>query len=100
TEQEIVEEYMDDEGRIYFDLDDDPIRSITNEDETINNITNYSDAYIDMNEEVAYVLPEESISFAYDFFISNTTEVLRDTEDEYIRSWDVAMKLAIGMMHI
>src|SRR5699024_1153187 len=57
TEQEIVEEYMDDEGRIYFDLDDDPIRSITNEDETINNITNYSDAYIDMNEEVAYVLP-------------------------------------------
>src|SRR5699024_2726069 len=38
TEQEIVEEYMDDEGRIYFDLDDDPIRSITNEDETINNI--------------------------------------------------------------
>src|SRR5699024_4922423 len=32
TEQEIVEEYMDDEGRIYFDLDDDPIRSITNED--------------------------------------------------------------------
>src|SRR5699024_7614026 len=40
TEKEIVEEYMDDEGRIYFDLDDDPIRSITNEDETINNITN------------------------------------------------------------
>ena len=100
TEQEIVEEYMDDEGRIYFDLDDDPIRSITNEDETINNITNYSDAYIDMNEEVAYVLPEESISFAYDFFISNPPEDLRDKEPEDYRSWEEATNLERGIMQI
>ena len=100
TEQEIVEEYMDDEGRIYFDLDDDPIRSITNEDESVNNITNYSDAYIDMNEEVAYVLPEESISFAYDFFISNPPEDLRDKEPEDYRSWEEATNLERGIMQI
>jgi|SRR5690625_3141428 len=100
TEQEIVEEYMDDDGRIYFDLDDHPIRSITNEDESINNITNYSDAYINMNEEVAYVLPEESISFAYDFFISNPPEDLRDKEPEDYRSWEEATNLERGIMQI
>src|SRR5699024_6105079 len=100
TEQEIVEEYMDDEGRIYFDLDDDPIRSITNEDESMTNITNYSDAYIDMHEEVAYVLPEESISFAYDFFISNPPEDLRDKEPEDYRRWEEATNLERGIMQI
>lgn len=100
TEQEIVEEYMDDDGRIYFDLDDHPIRSITNEDESVNNITNYSDALIDMNEEVAYALPEESISFAYDFFVTNPPEDLRDLDPEDYRIWEEATNLERSIMQI
>src|SRR5699024_11489256 len=79
---------------------DDPIRSITNEDESVNNISNDSYAYIVMNEEVAYVLPEESISFAYDFFISNPQEYLRDKEPEDYRSWEEATNLERGIMQI
>ncbi len=100
TEMEIVEEYMDGDGRIYFEMDDYPIRSITNEEGNISNMTNYSDAYINMVDGLAYVLPEAHIPSAYDLFVLNPPKDLRDLEREDYRTWEEATNLERGIMQI
>lgn len=100
TEIEIVEEHMNEDGRIYFDLDDQPIRSITNEDGSISNITNYSDTYINITEDVAYVLPKEAESFTYNVFMESPPKELRDLQPEDYRSWEEATNLERGIMQI
>jgi len=100
TEREIVEEYMDEAGRIYFAMDDYPVRSIINEEGTISNMTNYGDAYINMLEGLAYAMPESSIPMAYDFFIANPPEDLRDKKKEDYRSWEEATNLERGIMQV
>lgn len=100
TEIEVVEEFMDEDGRIYFALDDYPIRSIMDEEGNISNMTNYSDTYINMLEGLAYTLPEDGRVYAYDFFISNPPEELRDKQGEDYRSLEAATNLERGIMQI
>lgn len=101
TEQEIAQEYMDDDGRIYFDLDDHPVRNITSDDGNVNHITNYHDAYIDISENEAYTIDdEEEMEQTYEFFIMNPPEELADKEPEDYRTWEEATNLERGIMQL
>lgn len=100
TEQEIVKEHMDEDGRIYFDLDEHPIRNITSDEGKVNNITNYGDAFINTVDGLAYVIPEDHIDVAYTFFISHPPEDLADKELEDYRSWEQATNLERGIIQI
>jgi hypothetical protein len=101
TEQEIVEEFMDEDGRIYFDLNEEPIRSITSEDASITNITNYSDSFIEILEEEAYQITDsEMIEEAYELIISSPPEELRDLDREDYRTWEEATNLERGMIQV
>ena len=82
TEVEIVDEYMGDDGVIYFALDEQPVRNITSPDGKINNITNYSDQFINITEEVAYILPEEEMMDYYHSIISIPADMLGEAEDD------------------
>lgn len=100
TEREIVEKYMDDEGRIYFDFDEDPIRSVKEMDNDVTHIMNYSDAYIDILENKAYVLPDEKIDGAYNLFISNLPAGAEQTDASDYRTWEEATNLERAIMQI
>lgn len=98
TEIEIVDEFMDEDGRIYFDLDDHPIRHITREGGA-NYIANYYDALIHIKDAKAYDLSEqEQIEQVYHFFISNPPEELVGKDPSEYRSWEEATNLERGMM--
>jgi len=100
TEKEIVEEYMDESGRIYFDFDDYPIRSIESMDGNINHIMNYSDAFIDTLEGEAFIIPEDHIETAYEFFISNQPKELEGTDPSEYRTWEEATNLERSIIQI
>lgn len=101
TEKEIVIEFSDEEGFINFDLDDQPIRNITSEDGKINNITNYSDHFIDMLEEVAFVYPEENLEVLYKFVVTQGPEIVEgyDGDDDIdFRPFDELTNLERAML--
>lgn len=101
TEQEIVEEYMDDDGRIYFSLDDDPIRNITKgEDQTIIQVTNYSDVFIDMVENEAFQLTDEQKENAYQLVLDNPPIGFEQPDLSEYRSWEEATNLERGLMQM
>ncbi|WP_029267074.1 hypothetical protein [Virgibacillus alimentarius] len=92
---------MDENGRIYFDVDENPIRSIVSEDGNISNITNYYDAYIDVLESEAYELPEDKHKeTAYNMFISHPPEELAGKDPSEYRSWEEATNLERGIIQI
>ncbi len=94
TDFEIVDELMDDDGRIYFALDEQPIRSIiSSHDENMIHVTNYSDAIIEIVEAQAYTLDEELIEEAYKFFINNPPAELLGTDPNEYRTWEEATNL-------
>lgn len=76
TEKEIMMEYADDDGFIDFSLEDQPVRNITSEDGNINNITNYSDTFIEITDEVAFIFPEKHIEKLYEIVISQPTDMI------------------------
>lgn len=100
TEKEIVEEYMDENGRIYFDFDDYPIRSIESMDGNINYIMNYSDAFIEAHEGEAYIIPESHIETAYEFFIANQPKELQGKDPSEYRTWEEATNLERSIIQI
>ncbi|GAE32589.1 hypothetical protein [Halalkalibacter hemicellulosilyticus] len=101
TEFEIVDEFIDEDGRIYFQLDDNPIRSIISSyDENVIHITNYSDTMIDILAAEAYKLEEEVIEEAYQFFINNPPAQLLGTDLNEYRTWDEATNLERSIIQI
>ncbi len=98
TQKEIVDEYMDEDGRIYFPLDEKPIRTIVSgENENIRNITNYGDAFIGILEEEAYELTDQKqIEEAYQLILSATPTQLQGQELNY-RSYEEATNLERGI---
>ncbi|MEI3607341.1 hypothetical protein SPD48_16800 [Pseudogracilibacillus sp. SE30717A] len=100
TEREVVEKFMDEEGRIYFDFDEHPIRSVKEMDNNISHIMNYSDAYIDTIEAKAYVLPDDMIDGAYTLFISNPPSEVNQTDTSAYRSWEEATNLERAIIQI
>ncbi|HLS66283.1 MAG TPA: hypothetical protein VK029_04725 [Pseudogracilibacillus sp.] len=106
TEKEIFRDFADDDGWIEFELDDQPVRNITSEDGKINNITNYSDHFIDITSDVALVYPEEHIEALYNIVISQPADFIEGydgdgnipfrTFDE-ITSLERAILASIGM---
>ena len=98
TQKEIVEEYMDEDGRIYFALDEKPIRTIVSgENENMRNITNYGDAFIGIVEEEAYELTDQKqIEEAYQLILSATPAQLQGQELDY-RSYEEATNLERGI---
>jgi len=101
TQQEIVEEFAGEDGLIYFSLEDGPIRNIvTDEELNINNVVNYGDAYINILEEEAYVIEDESeLELAYDIFLQAQPEELTGEDVEY-RSFEEATNLEKGIIQI
>ena len=101
NEQEIVDEYIDEDGRIYFSLDDDPIRNITKVDnDSIIHVTNYSDAFIDIIENEAFLLNEEQKEYAYNLVIDNPPIGFEQPDLSEYRSWEEATNLERGMMQM
>ncbi|MCA0993818.1 hypothetical protein [Pseudalkalibacillus hwajinpoensis] len=101
TQKEIVEEYMDEDGRIYFPLDEKPIRTIVSgKNENIRNITNYGDAFIGIVEEEAYELTDQDqIDAAYQLILSATPAQLQGQELTY-RTYEEATNLERGITKI
>ncbi len=101
TQIEIVDDFMDDDGRIYFDLDEDPIRNITNSaDENIVHVTNYSDVFINILEAEAFQLDEDLIEAAYEFvMVSQPVELEGKDRSEY-RTWEEATNLERGVIQM
>ncbi|WP_166000973.1 hypothetical protein [Bacillus sp. Cs-700] len=101
TQKEIVDEYMGEDGRIYFPLDEKPIRTIVSgENENIRNITNYGDAFIEIVEEEAYELTDqEQIDEAYQLILSATPAQLQGQELTY-RTYEEATNLERGITKI
>ncbi|WP_226658851.1 hypothetical protein [Pseudalkalibacillus hwajinpoensis] len=101
TQKEIVDEYMDEDGRIYFALDEKPIRTIVSgENENMRNITNYGDAFIGIVEEEAYELTDQNqINEAYQLILSATPAQLQGQELSY-RSYEEATNLERGITKI
>lgn len=87
TEAEIVTEFMDDDGRIYFSLNEHPVRNITSADGKINNITNYSDQLINVVDEIAYMFPEKDMAILHDSIITIPAEMLGEIEDSEEREY-------------
>ncbi|MTH54724.1 hypothetical protein GKZ89_15075 [Bacillus mangrovi] len=102
TEKEIVEKYMDDKGRIFFGLDENPIRSIiSGEKGNVQNITNYSDAFIDIGSDpaVAYEISDPAvIESVYQFYLSNPPVELEGKDPSEYRTWEEATNLERGIM--
>jgi hypothetical protein len=98
TQKEIVDEYMDEDGRIYFPLDEKPIRTIVSgENENIRNITNYGDAFIGILEEEAYELTEQDqVDQAYQLILDATPAQLQGQDLTY-RSYEEATNLERGI---
>ncbi|MYL64453.1 hypothetical protein GLW07_13935 [Bacillus hwajinpoensis] len=101
TQKEIVDEYMDEDGRIYFPLDEKPIRTIVSgENENIRNITNYGDAFIGIVEEEAYELTDQDqIDEAYQLILRATPAQLQSQELTY-RTYEEATNLERGITKI
>ncbi|QQK81390.1 hypothetical protein HUG20_16730 [Salicibibacter cibi] len=101
TEQETEEEFMDEDGRIYFELDDDPVRSIMSEDGSTIHVTNYHDAFIALTDEEAYKLSDTATKDeVYDLFISTPPEEFDDLDREDYRTWEEATNLERGIMQM
>ncbi len=101
TQIEIVEDYMDDDGRIYFDLDEDPVRNITNpEDENIVHVTNYADVFINIIEAEAFQLDEELREEAYKFIMLSPPQELEGKDPSEYRTWEEASNLERGVMQM
>lgn len=101
TEKEIVEEHMDEHGRIYFPLNEYPIRNITSIDGKTSNITNYGDAFINIVDAKAYNLStQEMIDDAYKLFISNPPKELEGKDPSEYRTWDKATNLERSIIQI
>lgn len=101
TEKEIVMDFADDNGMIEFALDDQPVRNITSEDGKINNITNYSDHFIDMTNEVAFVYPEEKIETLYNIVVHQSPDAIGGYDgdgDIDFRSFDELTNLERAML--
>ena len=98
TEKEIVDDYMDEDGRIYFALDEKPVRTIiTGENGNIHNITNYGDAFIELLTKEAYELTDQAqIDDAYQLILSATPAQLQGQELTY-RSYEEATNLERGI---
>ncbi|WP_110112711.1 hypothetical protein [Bacillus sp. CGMCC 1.16541] len=101
-EIEFVKEYMDERGRIYFNLDEQPIRSITSgENGNITNVTNYGDTFIDMMEAEAYGLSNQpAMDSAYQLFITNPPAELAGKDPSEYRTWEEATNLERGIMQM
>ena len=101
TEIEVVDKFLDTDGRIYFELDDNPIRHILGEDGTDNYIANYYDAFIDIKGARAYDLSEQGhVDAVYHLFISNPPKELVDKDPSEYRSWEEATNLERGTMAV
>lgn len=101
TEIEVVDKFSDTDGRIYFDLNDNPIRHILGEDGKNNYIANYYDAFIDIKGARAYDLTnQDHINEVYNFFILNPSKELADKDPSDYRSWEEATNLERGTMAV
>ncbi|WDF05141.1 hypothetical protein [Shouchella hunanensis] len=101
TQIEIVDEYMDEDGRIYFGLDEDPVRNITNpEDENIVHVTNYSDVFINIVEAEAFQLDEDLREEAYKFVMLSPPQELEGKDPSEYRTWEEATNLERGVMQM
>ncbi|QHA91262.1 hypothetical protein [Bacillus sp. N1-1] len=98
TQKEIVDEYMDENGRIYFPLDKKPIRTIVSgENENIRNITNYGDAFVGIVEEEAYELSDQDqVDQAYQLILDAIPAQLQGQELTY-RTYEEATNLERGI---
>ncbi|WP_413087699.1 hypothetical protein [Terribacillus sp. 179-K 1B1 HS] len=93
-------EYGDENDMIHFNLEEGPIRSVSTGD-NMKNIVNYGDAYINILEAQAFALENEAdIHAAYDLFISNPPEQLKDLTSADYRSWEEATNVEKGIMQM
>ncbi|MGP6148116.1 hypothetical protein LZP85_00770 [Priestia flexa] len=103
TEQELVENYMDETGRIYFSLTEEPIRTIVSGTTSpkVSNITNYSDAFINPVDKQAYQLQSQAeIDQIYKLILANQPKQLQGTDPSEYRTWEQATNLERGMMQM
>ncbi|MGK0701104.1 hypothetical protein ACR3I8_16980 [Priestia flexa] len=103
TEQELVENYMDETGRIYFSLTEEPIRTIVSSTTSskVSNITNYSDVFINPESQQAYQLQNQSeIDQIYKLILANQPAQLQGTDSSEYRTWEQATNLERGMMQM
>lgn len=103
TEQELVENYMDETGRIYFSLTEEPIRTIVSSTSSskISNITNYSDVFINPESQQAYQLQNQAErDQIYKLILANQPTQLKGTDPSEYRTWEQATNLERGMMQM
>lgn len=103
TEQELVENYMDETGRIYFSLTEEPIRTIVSSTSSskVSNITNYSDVFINPESQQAYQLQNQAErDQIYKLILANQPTQLQGKDPSEYRTWEQATNLERGMMQM
>lgn len=98
--QEEYEKLSKEQGTVRYALDDHPIRGITSQDGKVTNVTNLTDALIDIAESRAYQLPDSAVPEAYQLFLQTRADEFSNTPDSQYRTWEEATNLERGIIQI
>ncbi|WP_025784063.1 hypothetical protein [Sporosarcina sp. D27] len=98
--QEEYEKLSEEQGIVRYALDDHPIRGITSQGGKVTNVTNLTDALIDITESQAYQLPESVVPEAYQLFLQTRADEFANTPDSQYRTWEEATNLERSIMQI
>lgn len=98
--QEKYEKLSKEQGIVRYALDDHPIRGITSQGCKVTNVTNLTDALIDITESRAYQLPDSVVPEAYQLFLQTRADEFATTPDSQYRTWEKATNLERSIMQI
>ncbi|MCM3759116.1 hypothetical protein M3197_16890 [Sporosarcina aquimarina] len=98
--QEEYEKLSKEQGIVRYAPDDHPIRGITSQGGKVTNVTNLTDALIDIAESRAYQLSDSVVPEAYQLFLQTRADEFANTPDSQYRTWEEATNLERSIMQI